>query len=306
MAISKITFNGVTQMDVTQDTVDEDNLLSGETATKANGVRTTGTVVTADVDDTLSISGDAADAKVTGDKINDIERYIGIVDYKIIEMAYIAANGTVSAAATSSPWNLLCFNLHARDTISNITLTSVSQSIVYGLFTSEPSMGSVTFNNTRTTTGALSVDNIYLASTTPWIAIRYNPNDTPKVTIANLADLNKSVLVLGGTTSANLNNVPSNSVIYGSTNTITGNYPSELENVGFFQSLFLDSDNIIQIGYGARGNGIVMRAKVGGTWGAWLRIVDRSEYPAAPTTDGTYTLRCVVSNGTPTYSWVSV
>ena len=28
--------------------------------------------------------------------------------------------------------------------------------------------------------------------------------------------------------------------------------------------------------------------------------------PAAPTTDGTYTLQCVVSSGTPTYSWVSV
>lgn len=44
MAISKITLNGVTQMDVTQDTVDEENLLVGETATKANGVRTTGTL----------------------------------------------------------------------------------------------------------------------------------------------------------------------------------------------------------------------------------------------------------------------
>ena len=28
--------------------------------------------------------------------------------------------------------------------------------------------------------------------------------------------------------------------------------------------------------------------------------------PSAPTTDGTYTLQCVVSSGTPTYSWVSV
>lgn len=43
MAYSKITLNGTTLMDVTQDTVDEDTLLEGETATKANGVRTTGT-----------------------------------------------------------------------------------------------------------------------------------------------------------------------------------------------------------------------------------------------------------------------
>lgn len=44
MAFSKITLNGTTLMDVTQDTVDEENLVRGETATKANGVRTTGTL----------------------------------------------------------------------------------------------------------------------------------------------------------------------------------------------------------------------------------------------------------------------
>lgn len=44
MAISKVTLNGTTLMDVTQDTVDAENLLAGETATKANGVRTTGTL----------------------------------------------------------------------------------------------------------------------------------------------------------------------------------------------------------------------------------------------------------------------
>ena len=43
MAFSKVTLNGTTLMDVTQDTVDEDNLLLGATATKANGIRTTGT-----------------------------------------------------------------------------------------------------------------------------------------------------------------------------------------------------------------------------------------------------------------------
>lgn len=44
MAISKITLNGDTLMDVTQDSVDESNLYVGETATKANGIRTTGTL----------------------------------------------------------------------------------------------------------------------------------------------------------------------------------------------------------------------------------------------------------------------
>lgn len=44
MAFSKVTLNGNTLMDVTQDSVTEETLLTGETATKANGVRTTGTL----------------------------------------------------------------------------------------------------------------------------------------------------------------------------------------------------------------------------------------------------------------------
>lgn len=43
MAYSKVILNGTTIMDVTQDTVTAETLLSGETATKADGTRTTGT-----------------------------------------------------------------------------------------------------------------------------------------------------------------------------------------------------------------------------------------------------------------------
>lgn len=43
MAYSKVIFNGTTIMDVTQDSVTAATLLSGETATKADGTRTTGT-----------------------------------------------------------------------------------------------------------------------------------------------------------------------------------------------------------------------------------------------------------------------
>lgn len=44
MAFSKVTLNGTTLMDVTQDSVTEETLVAGETATKSNGVRTTGTL----------------------------------------------------------------------------------------------------------------------------------------------------------------------------------------------------------------------------------------------------------------------
>lgn len=42
MAISKIILNGVTQMDVTQDTVASSNLLSGYTATKNDRTKVSG------------------------------------------------------------------------------------------------------------------------------------------------------------------------------------------------------------------------------------------------------------------------
>lgn len=45
MAFSKIIFNGTTLMDVTQDTVEADNLLAGETATGADGEQVTGAYV---------------------------------------------------------------------------------------------------------------------------------------------------------------------------------------------------------------------------------------------------------------------
>ncbi len=41
------------------------------------------------------------------------------------------------------------------------------------------------------------------------------------------------------------------------------------------------------------------------TLGAYLTTLS-TRIPVAPTTDGTYTLQCVVSSGTPTYSWVAV
>lgn len=53
MAISKVTLNGVTQMDVTGNTSDTDNMLYGIVGTRSNGTSVTGTVVTVPVDSTL-------------------------------------------------------------------------------------------------------------------------------------------------------------------------------------------------------------------------------------------------------------
>ena len=56
MAISKIILNGVTQMDVTSDTVTAAKLLSGETATKNDGTKVTGSIASKTSSD-LTASG---------------------------------------------------------------------------------------------------------------------------------------------------------------------------------------------------------------------------------------------------------
>lgn len=69
MAVSKVDYAGRTLIDLTNDTVTANNLLSGATAHGANGEVIFGAVVTADIDDTLTESGSAADAKAVGDAL---------------------------------------------------------------------------------------------------------------------------------------------------------------------------------------------------------------------------------------------
>ena len=56
MAISKIILNGVTQMDVTDDTVTADKLLYGEQATGADGQKVIGTVTVTAISETFIAS----------------------------------------------------------------------------------------------------------------------------------------------------------------------------------------------------------------------------------------------------------
>lgn len=62
MGVSKVTLNGTTLMDVTQDTVDDDNLLYGYTALGADGEGVTGAVVTASASDTSPLMDGTASA----------------------------------------------------------------------------------------------------------------------------------------------------------------------------------------------------------------------------------------------------
>lgn len=79
MAFSKVTLNGETLMDVTNDTVDSNNMLYGTRGTAANGTTVTGAVVTTPVDSTLdTTSHNAIENAAVATALNSkIETYYG-------------------------------------------------------------------------------------------------------------------------------------------------------------------------------------------------------------------------------------
>lgn len=114
MSVSKVTINGETQMDLTQDTVTADNLLTGYTAHRSNGSAVTGGlgVATQSSDGLMSASdkekldGVAAGATanigtITGIMMNGVSKGTsGVVDLGTV--AELDANGKVPSAQLPS------------------------------------------------------------------------------------------------------------------------------------------------------------------------------------------------------------
>lgn len=221
-----------------------------------------------EIDATLENTGEAAEAKATGAAIGELKSTIGYKT-KIIEGAFISSSGVVTASAPATPWNLLCINLNPTDIIARIKLASISQSIVYGFFTSEPSMGSTTYDNQRIATGALSVENITIPLTCSWIAIRYNPSDYPNVLFSNIVDVNKSVLVQSDY-SGDLNDIRNNGVYYASSSVL--NRPTQ-NGAYMVVSLYARDGAFMQIAIGWSGTNYgkqYTRTYVAGAWTDWV------------------------------------
>ena len=128
MAIAKVILNGVTQMDVTQDTVTVDKLLSGYTATKNDGTKITGTATGGDggsisVLDNLVVSDDAISVKF------DIPQSWGeSYNFLIIEISgvYDVAEWLYCDYDTTSPTNYIAGNAKTHWTMLPIRYNSIT------------------------------------------------------------------------------------------------------------------------------------------------------------------------------------
>lgn len=108
MAVSKVILNDETLMDVTQDSVTASTLLSGETATGANGVRLTGTATVPEPSSTTpAMDGTAAVGTATtyarADHVHptDTSRQATLVsgtNIKTINGTSILGSGNISTA----------------------------------------------------------------------------------------------------------------------------------------------------------------------------------------------------------------
>lgn len=99
MAISKIILNGVTQMDVTQDTVTADKLLSSYTATKNDGTKISG-AYEPPVINTQSKSATPSETVQT--ILPDNGYYLSQVNVNAIPSAYIIPSGTLSISSNGT------------------------------------------------------------------------------------------------------------------------------------------------------------------------------------------------------------
>lgn len=115
---------------------------------------------------TYASAGDAVRSQIT-DLTNDID-YVAKSTYSETKTfnGFINSDGEIINSAT---YKLVCYSVVGSENIPSITSDT---NIIYGFFAAEPSVGSVTYNGSRTSTGSTSVSNVTVPSSgVTWIAI---------------------------------------------------------------------------------------------------------------------------------------
>ena len=125
MAYSKVILNGTTIMDVTQDTVAAENLLSGETATMNNGVRTTGTVaVPTKTSDLTNDSGFITSAQAPVQSVNGQTGTVSITIPTVPSASTTAPSMDGTASYGSGTTWARADHVHPTDTSRQAALVS--------------------------------------------------------------------------------------------------------------------------------------------------------------------------------------
>ena len=223
------------------------------------------------VDPTLSISGAAADAKVTGDKIDELKEDLTScgVQSKVIRNAFPNSSGVIEAGA----WDTYCYRVASGQKINSIELASASQQLIFAYYANEPAINSVSYNNSRTPmgSGVLTAKNIFVPKldSINWIAIRCATSDKPVVEFENVGDVNNAIIFRGVTGITDVNSIRDTSVRYISSSNAS-NLPAN--GAWYLMSMRHDGNNHLQLAYNARGTETYIRAMVAGTWSDWQSI----------------------------------
>lgn len=107
----------------------------------------------------------------------------GVLNFKIIDNAYVNSNGVVTAGGS---YSLYCMEIPGGCTINKIAESEYSDGVFYGLYENEPEIGSESYFGRRYGTSFVDeINNIRIAEAMKWIAIRFKQPDIPKISIFN-------------------------------------------------------------------------------------------------------------------------
>jgi len=122
------------------------------------------------------LADDVSDVK---SEINELDTYLEYPKTKIIHQASISGSGVVLEDET---YDMFCQEILTSDAM---TIAITSGSFVYGFFSNEPSLDSVSYNSSRTYSGSSTASGVSVPSGVKWIAVRVplgtKATITPKV-----------------------------------------------------------------------------------------------------------------------------
>lgn len=135
------------------------------------------------VDPTLTLANVAADAKATGDAIGDLKSAVKN-NNKVLYNANVNATGEIIFA---SQYDLYVFQTPENGFIES--LKTPDGTAVYAYFTTEPSVGSTSYNSSRTVARGAEINNLFVPTGCDYIAIRQDHSHAASIYPQNAIDV---------------------------------------------------------------------------------------------------------------------